>query len=130
MDQHNQFGRRGEDLATAFLLSKGLSILDRNWRCGHKELDIVAREGADIVFVEVKTRRSEEVTSAVEAVTPAKMQRLIHAAEAYIEAHDFELSPRFDIITLVGTEPDLHIEHIEDAFHVPISKTRHRRLLK
>ncbi|MBR5964302.1 MAG: YraN family protein [Bacteroidaceae bacterium] len=130
MDQHNEFGRRGEDLATALLLSKGYSILDRNWRSGHKELDIVARDGADIVFVEVKTRKNEEITSAIEAVNRDKMMRIISAAEAYIKAHNYDLEPRFDIITLVGAEPNLQIEHLEDAFFVPLTKTRSRRSVK
>ena len=130
MDKHNQFGRRGEDLATAFLLSKGYSILDRNWHSGHKEIDIIARDGHDIVFVEVKTRSNEDIISAVQAVTTAKMQRLIYAAEAYLASHEYDFSPRFDIITLVGAEPNLKIEHLCDAFHVPMTNSHRHRSLK
>ena len=81
MDQHNEFGRRGEDLA-------------------------------------------------IEAVNRDKMMRIISAAEAYIKAHNYDLEPRFDIVTLVGAEPNLQIEHLEDAFFVPLTKTRSRRSVK
>ncbi|MBO7499129.1 MAG: YraN family protein, partial [Bacteroidaceae bacterium] len=72
MAEHNETGRRGEDLATAFLLSKGYGILERNWKSGRKEIDIIAQDGRDLVFVEVKTRSSEDVLPAIEAVDARK----------------------------------------------------------
>ena len=56
MAQHNDFGTLGEDIAVDFLRRKGYILLDRNWRSGHKEIDIVARQGDTVVFVEVKAR--------------------------------------------------------------------------
>lgn len=131
MAQHNELGRRGEELATAFLLSKGYSIIDRNWHSGHKEIDIVAQDGNDIVFVEIKTRTDESFCNARDAVDARKRQLLIYAAEAYLRSHQYDLSPRFDILTVVGQvfDPDapLNIEHIVDAYRAPMTRARKYR---
>ncbi len=124
MAEHNETGRRGEDLATAFLLSKGFSILERNWKSGHKEIDIIAQDGPDLVFVEVKTRTDENVLPAAFTVDAKKRQRIIFAAESYLRTCTLNLSPRFDIITVVGTAPDQQIEHIIDAFIPPLRTHR------
>jgi putative endonuclease len=124
MAEHNETGRRGEDLATAFLLSKGYGILERNWKSGHKEIDIIAQDGRDLVFVEVKTRTHEDVIPAIEAVDAKKRQRLISAADSYIRYCRLNLSPRFDIITVVGEAPNQTIEHIIDAFLPPVRSYR------
>ena len=129
MAEHNETGRRGEDLATAFLLSKGYGILERNWKSGRKEVDIIAQDGTDIVFVEVKTRSSEDVTYASDAVDERKRHNLILAADAYIRMCQLNLSPRFDIITIVGEAPNQRFDHIIDAFLPPIVRNRKRRTL-
>jgi len=124
MAEHNETGRRGEDLATAFLLSKGYSILERNWKSGRKEIDIIAQDGRDLVFVEVKTRSGEDVLPAIDAVDARKRQRLISAAESYIHICPFNLSPRFDIVTVIGEAPNQQFEHIIDAFLPPVRTHR------
>ena len=133
MAEHNELGRRGEELATAFLLSKGYGILDRNWRSGHKENDIVAQDGRDMVFVEVKTRIREDVINASDAVDARKRRNLLYAAEAYVLQHPLELTPRFDIVTVVGNLSDpvtkLEVTHIVDAYRAPVTTTRKRRTL-
>ena len=65
MAGHNEFGIRGEEVAVAHLIGKGYSIVERNWRCGHKEVDIIAMKASELVFVEVKTRKDEEVSMAI-----------------------------------------------------------------
>lgn len=134
MAQHNELGRRGEELATAFLLSKGYGIIDRNWRSGHKEIDIVAQDGDDIVFVEIKTRSDETFNDARDAVDAHKRQLLIYAAEAYLRSHHYDLTPRFDIITVVGKyfDPDasLTLDHIIDAYRAPVTPVRKFRSLR
>lgn len=80
-------GRRGEDLAAAHLTAHGLEVLARNWRCRHGELDIVAREGAVLVFVEVKARSSTRFGSPAEAVTPAKARRIRLLACQWLAEH-------------------------------------------
>ena len=69
-------GRRGEDAAAAHLVQRGMTVVARNWRCRHGELDIVAREGATLVFCEVKTRRGLGYGSPLDAITVAKQTRL------------------------------------------------------
>jgi len=76
-------GAWGEDLACHELEQRGYEILDRNWRCAHGEVDIVARDGATYAFVEVKTRRTR-LESPLHAIRPAKVSRLARLAEMYL----------------------------------------------
>jgi putative endonuclease len=80
-------GRRGEEEAVAYLRSLGWRILDRNWRCEHGEIDVVALDGAELVVVEVKTRRSRSYGDPLEAVTARKLTRLCVLAGAWRRAH-------------------------------------------
>lgn len=117
MAQHNLLGSKGEMLAARFLLDKGYAVLHYNWRSGHKEIDLIAQERDTLVFVEVKSRSSEQYGNAADAVTSRKMNRLISAAEAYIKRNKVNLKFRFDIVTVIGTCEPYRIEHIEDAFY-------------
>ncbi|GAA4401279.1 YraN family protein [Fodinibacter luteus] len=78
------FGRYGEDLAVRYLRERGMEVLERNWRCEHGEVDILARDGGCLVICEVKTRRSSAFGEPVEAVTAAKAARLRRLAAAYL----------------------------------------------
>jgi putative endonuclease len=100
--------RRGEDAAAAYLERIGMTIEARNWRCAAGEIDIVARDGDELVFVEVKTRRSERTGTADEAVTPAKQRRVARVAEAYrrAESVDPEAPVRFDAVAIRVLAPD------------------------
>ncbi len=104
-------------LAARFLLDKGYAVLHYNWRSGHKEIDLIAKERDTIVFVEVKSRSNELYGDAADAVTLRKMNLLISAAEAYIKRNMVNLKFRFDIVTVIGTSEPYRIEHIEDAFY-------------
>lgn len=77
-------GRYGEALAVRYLREQGMQVLERNWRCAHGEVDVVARDGRCLVIVEVKTRRSAGFGEPVEAVTFAKALRLRRLAAAYL----------------------------------------------
>lgn len=103
-------------LAARYLLDKGYAIHEYNWRSGHKEIDIVAQYRDVLVFVEVKSRATEAFGDAADAVTPAKMERLLTAAEAYVQGRRIDLDYRFDIVTVAGDGEQHKIEHIEDAF--------------
>lgn len=116
MAQHNEIGNKGEVVAVAELRKKGYSILDENWRSGKNELDIVARIGDTIVFVEVKTRSTAFFGDPSEAVSIAKQQRIIQAANDYLQANELELEARFDIISIVFSGNQATIDHMEDAF--------------
>lgn len=120
MGTHNELGKEGEEAAAAYLRGNGYSILHRNWHSGRKELDIIAEKDRELVIVEVKTRRNEEFGSPEDAVTPRKIRNIVASADAYIKHFVIDLPVRFDIITVVGTQPPFDIEHIEEAFFPPI----------
>ena len=101
--QRQALGKSGEDLAVEELERRGYAILDRRYRTRHGEIDVVARDGECIVFVEVKARRTAEFGRAAEAVTPAKQRRLASMATDYLARHHLHLSPcRFDVVAIDG----------------------------
>ena len=117
MAQHNLLGNNGEILAARYLMQQGFARLEYNWRSGHKEIDLVAKERDVLVFVEVKTRSTDAYGDAQYAVTPAKIRNLTIAADAYIKAKKIDLQVRFDIVAITGNEERHRIEHIRDAFY-------------
>ena len=118
MNNNQDFGKLGEDLAVEYLVNKGYQILERNWRTGHKEIDIIALDGNTLVAVEVKTRKSNTYGEPDIAVGLMKQKMLIWAADAYVRYKNLDVEVRFDIISIVITDTGEHIEHIEDAFIV------------
>jgi putative endonuclease len=118
MAEHNRIGQEGERLASAYLEAQGLEVLERNWRHGRHELDIVARQGRYLVVVEVKTRSSDQHGQPAEAVKTGKRSKLIKAANAYIEETGSDQFLRFDIVSVIlhpSGKPYIH--HIPDAFY-------------
>lgn len=116
MANNVSFGKLGEELAAQFLIDKGYTILDRNWRNKHKEVDIVALDGKMLVVVEVKTRKSDEFGLPELAVNSRKQSLLISAANAYLFSHSYDYEVRFDIISIYFKDGNPVIDHIEDAF--------------
>jgi len=114
---HNELGQWGEDLAAAYLQGKGYQIVERDWKSGRRDIDIIAQdETGIIVFVEVKTRRSRVFGEPEESIDFRKLQSLQQAINHYIKSHRISGEVRFDIISIVGTigsEPD--INHIKDV---------------
>lgn len=113
---HTEFGAKGEDAASHVLLSKGYTILDRNFRWSHLELDIIARKDDLVVFAEVKTRNSAFFGEPYIAVTRSKQRQLIRAANAYISKKDLDCEVRFDVFSIILNANETKIEHIENAF--------------
>ena len=113
-------GRFGEQLAARALSEAGLRILARNWRCDQGELDIVAREGTTIVFVEVKTRSTTAFGTPAEAVTPAKAARIHRLALRWLDEHRAAAGwgpIRFDVVAVVRCGADGPVvEHLRGAF--------------
>lgn len=109
-------GRRGEQAAVDYLRRAGFSILERNWRSGRYELDIVARRWDELHFVEVKTRRAGGLTTPEEALTPRKFAALRRAAMAYMAQRGVRLEPQFDLAA-VDLMPDgrLNVRFAERA---------------
>lgn len=117
MAQHNDTGKKGEEIAFEFLKEKGYHILEKNWRKGYLEVDIIALDKNLLVFVEVKTRADLSHGAPEEAVTRKKEKQLMDAAEAYLEQKGMENEVRFDIIAVWESDTQApRIRHIEEAF--------------
>lgn len=91
-------GRNGEDRAARYLESEGYEIVERNYHCRSGEIDIIAREAGDLVFVEVKTRRSDTDSAASEAVDSRKRAKIVRSAWSYLSERQLgEIGCRFDV---------------------------------
>jgi putative endonuclease len=111
-----KLGRAGESHVVSLLERAGYAILDRNWRDGHREIDIVARWGQEVVFIEVKTRRPGPQPPE-EAMAPVQRRRVRRAAAAWIAAHPGVGERfRFDVIVLTAAEDRVEIFHFQEAF--------------
>lgn len=117
MAEHNELGKRGENLACSYLKEKGYSILQTNWRRGKLEIDIIALDGDELVFVEVKTRTSSLFGEPEDAVTPQKRRHLVQAANAYVIKSGYDKGSRFDVISILIEDNHCSIHHIPDAFY-------------
>lgn len=116
MDKRKRTGRRGEDIALTYLISKGYQLLERNWRCSTGELDIIMTDGSTLIFVEVRTRQGENFGLAIESVTPAKQARLIELAQTYLQQQSVSsLAWRIDVVAVQLGPGSPHVEHIENA---------------
>lgn len=119
MARHNDIGRFGEKAAIDYLAGKGYAIVDRNWKCGHLEIDIVAQRGDRLAIVEVKTR-TDFADDPVEAVGRKKQLAMVRAGVAYANAFNLPHELQFDIIAISGTPENYRLEHLEDAFYPPL----------
>ena len=120
MAAHNEFGKWGEEMAAEYLQQKGYRIIERDWRSGARDIDIIAQapDLSTLVFVEVKTRKSEALMRAADAVNPTKARNIALSANNYIKMRHVDGLLRFDIITIVGTNAqNMKLEHIIDAFN-------------
>jgi putative endonuclease len=110
-------GQFGEDLASRYLTTQGLVILERNWRCGLGEIDIVAREGDTLVICEVKTRRGLGYGSPLESITYRKLTTLRKLAGAWLRSHQVRpREVRIDIVAVMlsqGAPPQ--VDHLRGA---------------
>jgi len=117
MAKHLETGRSGELVAIKYIENLGYRVLAKNWRYKHLEVDIIAMDGATLLFIEVKTRRSSLYGSPSEAVSYYKQQKLDRAANLYISYIKHEGEIRFDIVSIVIDRANNHqIEYIKDAF--------------
>ena len=117
MAKHNQLGEDGEHLALIYLKQKGYEIFETNWREQKFEIDIIAADKNEIVFIEVKTRSTDFFGAPEEAVTIKKQQHLIEGADYYINKNEIDLECRFDVIAIVLNENKQDINHIINAFY-------------
>ena len=120
MAAHNELGKWGEEMAAEYLQQKGYRIIERDWRSGARDIDIIAQapDRSTLVFVEVKTRKSEVLMLAADAVNPTKARNIALSANNYVKMCRVDALLRFDIITIVGTNAqNMKLEHIIDAFN-------------
>lgn len=116
MASTREIGDKAEEIAAGFLTKKGYTILERNWYSGHHEVDVIARHQDIVVFVEVKSRKSNSIQEPYMAVNRNKQQMLISAANAYIRNRNINDEVRFDVISIVLNHNEPVVEHIENAF--------------
>jgi putative endonuclease len=110
-------GRLGEDEAVRFLEKNGYRILERNFRCRHGEVDVIAEENGTIVFVEVKARTSDAFGAPEESVGRRKQERIIRASKEYLFAENLtDHSARFDVVSIEIGRDGMKTELIKNAF--------------
>ncbi|MDO9591446.1 MAG: YraN family protein [Microcella sp.] len=120
MARKDELGRIGEQLAVDHLAAAGYTILDRNWRCSIGEIDIIARDGATTVVVEVKTRSGIGFGHPLDAVTQRKLARLRRLAAAWCEAQHATVTGgttalRIDVIGVVAARDGVTIDHLQQV---------------
>jgi putative endonuclease len=117
--ERQELGRTGESIAAEYLADAGLEIIARNYRCYRGEIDIVAKDGAELVFVEVRTRHGAmQQGTPEESVTHVKRERLRALAASYIREKHYEQWPpmRFDVVAITYEPDDVNIRWIKGAF--------------
>jgi putative endonuclease len=110
-------GNAGEDLAAKFLESNGFTIVERNYRFERGEIDLIAEEGDELVFIEVKARNSTSFGAPEDAVTEEKQEQVRAVADGYLFEHDIDNRPcRFDVVAIEFKNGIPEIRHIRDSF--------------
>jgi putative endonuclease len=110
-------GSRGEDLAAEYLERNGYEILDRNYRFERGEVDLIAKDGDELVFIEVKARRSDAFGLPEDAITPQKEEQIKRVAEGYLFERQIENQAcRFDVVAITYNQGKADIRVIRNAF--------------
>ena len=117
MAQHNELGKKGEQLAVDFLLKDDYEIVERNYRFEKAEVDIIAQKKDILAIVEVKTRSTTDFGNPQDFVKPKQIKNLVKAVNEYVTVNDLDVEVRFDIIAIVKEKGGFKIEHLENAFY-------------
>ncbi len=116
MSDFHTLGLEGETLAVEYLEQRGFQILERNWRSGHKEIDIIAAKGDCVHFVEVKTRSTALWGTPEASVTASKRKLIILAANHYIQKNNIAKEARFDVISILKKQESSSVDYMPDAY--------------
>ncbi|MBM4287837.1 MAG: YraN family protein [Deltaproteobacteria bacterium] len=117
IQDRRQLGQAGEALAAEALKNRGYKILTRNYRAPCGEIDLIARHGDTLVFIEVKLRRSGTYGAASEAITGTKRRRISRSAQFYLRKHgSLDMKVRFDVVTIDFTRGQPEVDIIPGAF--------------
>lgn len=117
MSSSAETGKKGEEMALSYLEKNSFTILEKNWRHLHREIDIIAMEKDCLVIVEVKTRRGGTAIDPMEQMTLKKQTFLISAANDYIFQNQLDVNVRYDVICVNLETGHTRLEHIRNAFH-------------
>ena len=109
------FGKLAEERVSQYYLCRGFTVLERNWRMGKTEIDLIVRKDELIIMVEVKARGNNE-NDAIDAVSPDKRRRMVKAADSFLQQIEGDARYRFDVAACTGTIEDFRVEILEDAF--------------
>ena len=116
MADHNDLGKKGEQLAIDFLLKNNYKILEKNYRYLKAEVDIIAKKENILAVIEVKTRSTDYFGNPQDFVNPKKIKLLLSAIDHYVVQKDLDVEVRFDIIAIIHQNNNTKIDHLEDAF--------------
>ena len=112
-------GKKGEDVALEYLLQRGMKLLERNWRSGHKELDLVMEEEGFIRIVEVRSRTCPAQIDPFESVDTVKRKKIMQAAKGYVASNRSLIRDKevvFDVVSILFNGDLFKIEYIREAF--------------
>ena len=110
-------GKAGESLACRYLEQQGLTLVERNFRCRRGELDLIMRDGDQLVFVEVRSHRNRGYGTPAETITKTKQSRLVRAALYYLQRRRWcSVSCRFDVIAITLAPNEDTVEWVKNAF--------------
>lgn len=117
------WGRQAERIVVEWLIAKGYTVRETNWRpaTSKSEIDIIAQIDDTIVFVEVKARTDRNIDPA-DAIDKEKIKNVVRGANAYLRMQEFDFYYRFDVATVGGTPEDYVLDYIEDAFLPPLTR--------
>ncbi len=119
MAEHNDLGKKGEELAVEFLLKKNYEILETNWVYEKAEIDIIAKKDNILAIIEVKTRSSLEYGLPQDFVKQKKIKLLVKAVNEYIIINNLDINVRFDIIAIHKEQNNTYnVEYLQDAFYI------------
>ncbi|KAF9659004.1 YraN family protein [Tenacibaculum sp. ZH5_bin.1] len=116
MAQHNELGKKGEQLAIDYLVKNGYTIVEKNYYFQKAEVDIIAQKKDVLVVIEVKTRSTSYFGNPQDFVNSKKIKLLVTAIDNYVNERGLDVEIQFDIIAIIKQRNEFVIEHIEDAF--------------
>lgn len=116
-----EWGKQAENIVYEYLISKGYTVRERNWRpkTSRSEIDLIAQKGETIVFVEVKARTDKD-SDPTAALTHEKIRNIVRGANSYLISQDRTYSYRFDVAAVNGDTDDYTLDYLEDAFLPPL----------
>ena len=122
MTSPEELGKKGEEIAVAYLIKEGYKFMARNWFSDHKEVDIIAKQGDEIVIVEVKTREGDYFEEPWEAVSTRKIKNIVQVTDAWLNEKEIDLETRFDVISIIFSDDvNYELTHFPGAFTSPVN---------